>query len=100
MRITGTALTVPRMSAIKPFKKEQPGKNEPSQPADLAAACLGGNFLASSAGGSVRCANQKSKSGMPAKFCRDRENHAANNPDHLVGAFSFWVRCPVGRIVR
>ena len=50
MRITGTALTVPRMSAIKLFKKEQPGKNEPSQPADLAAACLGGNFLASSAG--------------------------------------------------
>jgi hypothetical protein len=38
------------MSAIKLFKKEQPGKNESSQPADLAAACLGGNFLASSAG--------------------------------------------------
>ena len=50
MRITGTALTVPRISAIKLFKKEQPDKNEPSQPADLAAACLGGNFLASSAG--------------------------------------------------
>ena len=38
------------MSAIKLFKKEQPDKNEPSQPADLAAACLGGNFLASGAG--------------------------------------------------
>jgi Protein of unknown function (DUF3309) len=50
MRITETALSVPRMPAIKQFKKEQPGKNEPSQPADLAAACLGGNCLASSAG--------------------------------------------------
>jgi transposase len=28
MRIIGTALTVQRMSAIKLFKKEQPGKNE------------------------------------------------------------------------
>jgi hypothetical protein len=50
----------------------------------------------------VRCAHRRSKWEIPAKFCGERENHAANNPDHPVSAFPFGrvaqlaVQCKLG----
>ena len=74
---------------MKLFKKEQPGKNEPSQPADLAAACHGGNFLASSAGEAYDVRARSPNREFRLNSAGKGKNHAANNRDHSVSAFPF-----------
>lgn len=56
----------------------QTGKNEPSEPRDLAGTCSGGKFVVSRGTRSVRCTSQRSKSEIPVKsrfdqICKEQD---------------------------
>jgi len=72
-KLSGQSTRKCRHVPEKSITRQQPGrvrraKNEPSEPHSFAAAHSGGTFVASRAAEALRCASQKSKRGIPAKF--------------------------------